>query len=86
MPGPGEAGAPAGIRLVIDATDIPEPSLEATIKDRLAAKQDLVVEVRGSRDLSYGAVARVIRACKAAGVVSVRLATERAGLTAGGLP
>jgi len=32
----------------------------------------------GARELNYGSVASVIRACKQAGVESVRLATERA--------
>lgn len=80
MPG----APPAGTRVVIEAADIPLENLEATIKDRVASKQDLVVEVRGSRDLSYASVATVIRACKSAGVASVRLATERAAGAAGG--
>ena len=73
MPGP--PGQPA--RIVIDATDIPPDQMAAAIKDRIGAKPGVVVELRGSRDLAYGSVAGVIRACKEAGVGSVRLAAER---------
>jgi biopolymer transport protein ExbD len=71
---------PSGI--VIEGADIPPETLGSTIKERLAGKEGAVVELRGARELSYGSVAAVIRACKDAGVESVRLATERAqGLT-----
>jgi biopolymer transport protein ExbD len=73
MPGP--PGDPP--RIVIDAADIPLDQLTQTIKDRTAAKSDTVVELRGSRDLAYGSVAQIIRACKDAGVGSVRLAAEK---------
>jgi biopolymer transport protein ExbD len=73
VPGP-DAGIP---RIVIDAADVPLDRLEATLHDRLARRPDSVVELRGSRDLAFGPVARVIRACKNAGVQSVRLAAER---------
>lgn len=76
LPGGGAAGAEP--RVVIDAVDVPLTALLATIKDRVAAKPGLVVELRGSRELSYGSIATVVRACKDAGVESVRLATERA--------
>jgi len=72
---PGAEAGPA--RIVIGAVDVPPDSLLATIRERVAAKPGLVVELRGSRDLSYSAVAFVVRACKEAGVESVRLATER---------
>jgi biopolymer transport protein ExbD len=67
----------ATYRIVIDAAEVPEAALEATIREKLIARPEAVVEVRGSRQLAYGAVAGVIRACKNAGVASVRLATER---------
>jgi biopolymer transport protein ExbD len=70
-------GADGAPRVVIDAVEIPPTALLATIKDRVAAKPGLVVELRGSRELAYGAVATVVRACKDAGVESVRLAAER---------
>lgn len=73
---PASPGQPP--RVVIDAIDVPPEALLATIKDRVAAKPGLVVELRGSRELSYGAIASVVRSCKDAGVESVRLATERA--------
>jgi biopolymer transport protein ExbD len=64
-------------RIVIDTREVPMDGLEAAIRERLGAKPGMVVEIRGSRDLRYGEIARVIRACKEAGVESVRLATER---------
>jgi biopolymer transport protein ExbD len=68
--------------VVIEGADVPEAALEATIRERLGGKPDAVVELRGARELNYGSIAAVIRACKQAGVESVRLATERAqGLT-----
>ena len=77
-----EPGLP---RIVIDAADVPLSQLEATLHDRLARRPDSVVELRGSRDLAFGPVARVIRACKNAGVQSVRLAAERLESPAGGV-
>lgn len=65
-------------RIVIDTMEIPAEALEGTIRERVGAKPDVVVEVRGSRELAYSSIAGVIRACKEAGVASVRLATERA--------
>jgi biopolymer transport protein TolR len=76
MPGP--PGQPA--RIVIDAADIPADQMAAAIKERIGAKPGVVVELRGSRELAYGSVAGVIRACKEAGVGSVRLAAERGGM------
>ncbi len=73
---PAAAGAS---RVIIDAAEIPPAELETAIRSRLTARPDSVVELRGSRDLGYGAVAAVVRACKNAGVQSVRLATQRAG-------
>lgn len=72
MPGPG-----AEPRIVIDTAEIPPSQLAAAVRDRVSAKPGVVVELRGSRELAYGAVAGVIRACKDAGVGSVRLAAER---------
>jgi biopolymer transport protein TolR len=73
------AAAAGTHRVVIDAAEIPQAELEAAIRDKLVSRPEAVVEVRGSRQLAYGSVAGVIRACKNAGVASVRLATERAG-------
>jgi biopolymer transport protein ExbD len=64
-------------RIIIDAKGVPAAALEATIRERLTAKPDVVVEIRGARELPYGTVSGVIAACKQAGVASVRLATER---------
>src|ERR1044071_2248106 len=76
MPGPAGSGLP---RIVIDAAEIPVDRLGAAIKERIGAKPGAVVELRGSRELAYGSVAMVIRACKEAGVGSVRLAAGRGG-------
>lgn len=64
--------------VVIEGVEVPPEALEQAIRERLGGKADSVVELRGARELAYGSVAAVIRACKAAGVESVRLATERA--------
>jgi biopolymer transport protein ExbD len=74
-----------GFRVIIDAAEVPPQSLELAIREKLSSRPDAVVEVRGSRQLAYGSVAQVIRACKAAGVASVRLATERAAGADGGV-
>jgi biopolymer transport protein ExbD len=81
---PGPPSAPP--RVVIDAAEVPPEALLATIRERVASKPGLVVELRGSRELAYGAVAMVVRACKDAGVESVRLATERPEGAPGGMP
>jgi biopolymer transport protein ExbD len=75
MPTSGDAPA----RFVIDTLDISPQNLEAAVRDRLVDKNDVVVELRGSRELRYAAIAFAMRACKEAGVESVRLATERGG-------
>lgn len=67
-----------GPRYVIDTQDVSSEKLEAAIHDRLLEKKDVVVEIRGSRDLNFGPIAHAMRACKQAGVESVRLATEKA--------
>lgn len=64
-------------RIVIDTQTIPRAALEQTIRERLAARPDVVVEIRGARELPFASVSSVIAACKEAGVASVRLATER---------
>jgi biopolymer transport protein ExbD len=75
MPTRGDAPA----RFVIDTLDVSPENLQAAIRDRLMDTQDVVVELRGSRELTYSAIAFAMRACKEAGVESVRLATERVG-------
>jgi biopolymer transport protein ExbD len=72
---PGRAGEPA--RIVIDTREIAPGDLESAIRERLGSKPGVIVELRASRDLSYGSIASIIRACKSAGIESVRLATER---------
>lgn len=70
-------GAGVAPRYVVDTLDVSPENLEAAIRDRLMDKQDVVVEIRGSRELTYGPIAVAMRACKEAGVESVRLATEK---------
>jgi biopolymer transport protein ExbD len=73
---------PSGV--VIDGASVPPEALEATIRERLGQtpdKGEAIVELRGARELAYGSIAAVIRACKGAGVGSVRLATERVEAT-----
>ncbi|MFN0132000.1 MAG: ExbD/TolR family protein [Phycisphaerales bacterium] len=68
----------AGVRYVIDAQEVPPEALAAELRDRLSRRPGMVVEVRGSRELSYGPIGAALAACRAAGVESVRLAAERA--------
>lgn len=68
-----------GPRFVIGTQDVSAENLKVAIRDYLQEKKDVVVEIRGSRDLNFGPVAQAMRACKEAGVESVRLATEKAG-------
>ncbi|MBL9030811.1 MAG: biopolymer transporter ExbD [Phycisphaerae bacterium] len=77
MPGGGEGGG--GVRYVIEAQEIPAEALAGEVRERLARRPGMVVEVRASRELSYGGVGVVLSACRAAGVESVRLAAERGG-------
>jgi len=70
-------GAGGVARVVIDTHEVAPGELELAIRDRLASKPGVVVELRASRELSYGQIAAIIRACKSAGIESVRLATER---------
>lgn len=63
-------------RVVIEGTPVPMRFLAGLVRERLAAKPDVVVHVRGSRDLPYAAIDPVVRACRTAGVTTVRLATE----------
>lgn len=67
-----------GPRFIIGTLDVSPENLQAGIRDHLLDKKDVVVEIRGSRDLTFGPIAQAMRACKEAGVESVRLATERA--------
>lgn len=76
MPAP----PPAIARFVIDALDISPENLKSAVRDRLVDKQDVVVELRGSRELSFAPVSFAMRACRDAGVESVRLATEKSGV------
>lgn len=72
--------------IVIEGRPTDIDTLPATLSSLLAERPGAVVEIRASRDLSFEPVARVIRACRAAGVLSVRLATEPASDALRGVP
>lgn len=74
---PTGGGAGGDVRYVIDAQEIPVEALAGEVRERLARRPGMVVEVRASRELSYAGVGVVLSACRAAGVESVRLAAER---------
>lgn len=63
-------------RVIIEGTPVAARLLPGLIRERLALKPELVVHLRGSRDLPYAAVDPVVRACRSAGITTVRLATE----------
>jgi biopolymer transport protein ExbD len=69
--------ASGAARTVIDNTAIAPDELSYRIRAALAEKPKTIIQLRAARDLAYGAVAPVIDACRAAGVPSVRLSTER---------
>ena len=50
--------------------------LAALIKARIADRPETTVQIRADRSLSFGAVEPIIAACRAAGVGTVRIATE----------
>lgn len=66
----------SGTKFVVEGTEVAAYLLPLLIRERLGAKPETVVQVRGSRDLPYGAVQAAIDACRHAGVTTVRLATE----------
>jgi biopolymer transport protein ExbD len=63
--------------LVIDGTPLPSAELVAEyLGARTAAPEALLVLVQADRDVSYAVVARVLAACRRAGVGQVALAAE----------
>jgi biopolymer transport protein ExbD len=73
LPGEG-AGEP---RVVVEGTPVAARRLGDLVRERLAAEPETVVQIRASRELTYAGVEPAIEACRAAGVRTVRLATER---------
>ncbi|MGP1309907.1 MAG: ExbD/TolR family protein [Phycisphaerales bacterium] len=58
--------------------DIDEAGIRRLIENRRTRDPDLIVQVRASRDLTYGAVEPAVRAVSRAGVARLRLVTESA--------
>lgn len=52
-------------------------SLENIVRDRILDRPATAIEIRADRELPFGAVEPVLRACGKAGARSVRLATEK---------
>lgn len=67
-----------GVTVQADGDVVPDQqSLEAAVRGRISENPALSIQVRADRDLSFGSVEPVLRACGQAGAKSVRLATER---------
>lgn len=74
------ASMPARADVVVEGKSLAADSdLEALVRERLATKPETVVQIRASRDLAFGVVSPVLRACTKAGAQNIRLATEHAG-------
>ncbi len=85
------AAAPLRIRIAIDGEPIAsEAALAKAINERADAlhaelirttpelpRNQVPVQVRADRDLAYAGIVPVLRACKGAGLIAVRLVTER---------
>lgn len=63
-------------KVVVDNTPVDTPGLRELVRARLGDTPALIVQLRASRDLPYGAVGPIIDACRDAGVPAVRLAAE----------
>jgi biopolymer transport protein ExbD len=64
-------------RVVLEGRQLKASMLAGVLAERLAERPGTVVQIRGSRDLSYGQIAPVIDAARSAGITSVRLSTEQ---------
>jgi biopolymer transport protein ExbD len=71
------ARAEGRTRVVVAERELSPDALEAVVRDAAGADQSRAVEVRAARDLAYADLAPVLRACRAAGLTSVRLAAEK---------
>ena len=60
----------------VDRRAMNADQLAVLIESRLASRPDTTVQIRADRSLMYGAVEPIIAACRAAGVGTVRIATE----------
>ncbi len=76
--GPGAAWLAGLGKVFIVDREVPDAAvLESLVRDRLLERPATAVEIRADRDLPYGAVEPVLRACGQAGAANVRLATEK---------
>jgi biopolymer transport protein ExbD len=65
-------------RLLVAGKEVADgAALESLVRGRLLDRPATSVEIRADRDLPYGAVEPVLRACGKAGARSVRLAAEK---------
>jgi biopolymer transport protein ExbD len=72
--------ADLGVRVQLDGDDQRDSkSLEGAVRIRMAGSPELSVQVRADRDLPFGLIEPVLRACGNAGAKGVRFAAERTG-------
>ena len=64
------------VRIEVELRRIEAGALAALIRARTERRPDTSVQIRAHRSLSFGAVEPVVRACRAAGVGVVHIATE----------
>jgi biopolymer transport protein ExbD len=62
----------------VQGEDIDEPGIRRLVERMRAKDPELVVQLRASRELTYGAVEPAVRAVSLAGVARLRLVTESA--------
>jgi len=68
----------AETRLSVADRPVDFAALESIVRDAAGANATRAIEIRASRDLPYEKLAPVLKACRAAGLTTVRLAAERA--------
>ncbi len=82
--------APGSARYLIDNREVPRESLPQVVRESVpdaAAATEATVQIRADRSLPYSAIAPVVEACRAAGLTTIKLVSERAdGVTTGGSP
>lgn len=71
-------GEPGRVVYRVQSQDVDEAGIRRMVERMRAKDPELVVQLRASRDLSYGAVEPAVRAISRAGVARLRLVTESA--------
>jgi biopolymer transport protein ExbD len=66
-----------GVSIVAEGQPIASEGLVSLIRSRRLADQDLWVQVRADRTLTFGQMAPVVRACREAGTATLKLSVER---------